>query len=94
MEFPYKQTFTLSVQLTLPDGWQLEELPKSTKITAADKSLAGHILYESTDEHTVTIHYQFRLSNVTYDKTQYDTLKQLFDIFANRAKDILVIKKA
>ena len=94
VEFPYKQTFTLSVQLTLPDGWQLEELPKSTKITAADKSLAGHILYESTDEHTVTIHYQFRLSNVTYDKTQYDTLKQLFDIFANRAKDILVIKKA
>ena len=94
VEFPYKQTFTLSVQLTLPDGWQLEELPKSTKITAADKSLAGHILYESTDEHTVTIHYQFRLSNVTYDKTQYDTLKELFDIFANRAKDILVIKKA
>ena len=42
----------------------------------------------------MTIHYQFRLSNVTYDKTQYDTLKQLFDIFANRAKDILVIKKA
>jgi len=93
IEFPYKQFFSMSIRLTLPDGWKIEEMPKSTRISTADKSLSGHVLYEKTDENGIAIQYQFRLNGVTYKKDNYETLKQLFEHLAHCSKDMLVIKK-
>ena len=93
VEFPYKEVYSMNMKIKLPEGWILEEMPKSLKITTEDKSLAGHILYESSGEGVVTINYLFRLSNVTYNKDQYDTLRQLFDLLSSRSKDMLIIKK-
>ena len=93
VEFPCRNTFNAYVQLTLPDGWQLEEMPKSMTVSTPDKSASGRINYGITGENTVTINYQFRLGNVCYNHEQYDMLNQLFDIFASRGKDMLVIKK-
>ena len=93
VEFPYKQTFSINIELSLPEGWMLEEMPKSIKMAADDRSMAGHVRYESSDEGVISINYQFRLSNVTYNKSQYNNLRQLFDLLASRSKDMLVIKK-
>lgn len=93
VEFPCRNTFNAYVQLTLPEGWQLEEMPKSVNVSTPDKSASGRINYGITDDKTITINFQFRLSNVYYDHQQYDMLRQLFDLFASRGKDMLVIKK-
>ena len=93
VEFPCKQTFSMTIRLVLPEGWQLDEELKSTRITTEDKSISGHILYEVTDEHLLSIQVQFRLSNMTYYNTSYDTLRQLFDLFSTRSKDMVVLKK-
>ena len=93
VEFPCRSTFNAYVQLTLPDGWQLDEMPKSVNVTTPDKSASGRINYALSGGNTITINYQFRINNVCYDHEQYDMLSQLFDIFANRGKDMLVIKK-
>lgn len=93
VEFPCRNSFNAYVQLTLPDGWQLEEMPKSVNVSTPDKSASGRINYGITDENTITINFQFRLSNICYNHQQYDMLRQLIDIFASRGKDMLVIKK-
>lgn len=93
VEFPCRNTFNASVQLTLPEGWQLEDKPKSVNISTPDNSASGRIVYGLIGENTVTINYQFRLSNVCYNHQQYDMLRQLFDLFVGRSKDMLVIKK-
>lgn len=93
IEFPYKQAFNTSLQLTLPEGWKLEEMPQNIRVFSKDKSITGHILYESADERMVTITCQFRLTKVNYENNEYDMIKQLFELFANRSKDMLVIKK-
>ena len=93
VEFPCRNSYNAYVQLTLPDGWQLEEMPKSVNVSTPDKSASGRINYALGDDNTITINYQFRISNVCYDHKQYDALSQLFDLFVNRGKDILVIKK-
>ena len=51
-------------------------------------------MYEVKDEHLLSIQIQFRLSDVTYYKAKYATLRQLFDIFSSRSKDMLVLKKS
>ena len=93
VEFPYKQTFSLHVEITLPEGWEPEELPKGVKIATEDKSLTGHILYEHSASGVISVNYLFRLNNITYTKGQYSTLRELFDLFASRSKDMLIIKK-
>lgn len=93
VEFPCKQTFSMIIRLTLPEGWKLEDEPKSTKITTEDKSISGHILYEISDDHLLSIQVLFRQSCVTYNKNGYDTLRQLYDLFYSRSKDMLVLKK-
>ena len=93
VEFGYKQSYTVQVKLALPDGWKLEEMPKTTRITTTDKSITGDIIYEIDSEGMIAIQYKFRLSKVTYLSNQYNTLKQLFELFASRSKDMLVLKK-
>lgn len=94
VEFPCKETFSITIRLTLPEGWKLEDEPKSTKISTEDKSISGHILYDVSNEHLLSIQVQFRQSNVTYYKDKYETLHQLYDLFSNRSKDMLVLKKS
>jgi hypothetical protein len=93
VEFPCKQTFSMTIRLMLPEGWKLEEVPKSTKIATEDKSISGHILYEISEEHMLSIQIQFRQSSVTYYKDRYDSLRQLYDLFYNRSKDMLILTK-
>lgn len=93
VEFPCKKTFSMTIRLALPEGWNLDGKPKNTRMMTEDKSISGHILYEVTDEHQLSIQIQFRLSSVTYYKSKYETLRQLFDLFSNRSKDMLVLKK-
>ena len=93
VEFPNKQTFSMTIRLVLPEGWKLEEEPKNTKISTEDKSISGHILYEVSDEHQLFIQLQFRQSGVIYYKDKYETMRQLYDLFSNRSKDMLVLKK-
>lgn len=93
VEFPYKQSFNMSVRIAIPNGWKLEEAPKSTRITNTDNSISGQILCDVSNNNEVVIQYRFRLSNIVYSNDKYDSLKQLFDLLANRSNDMLVIKK-
>lgn len=93
VEFPCNQNFNMTIRLTLPEGWKLDDEPKSTKITTEDKSISAHILYEVKDENMLSIQVQFRQNGIIYYKDTYDTLRQLYDIFSSRSKDMLVLKK-
>jgi hypothetical protein len=83
----------MNIHLKLPDGWQLEEKPENSTITTYDRSITGQVAYEQADDKTLNIQYQFRLARVNYDSKQYPTLRQLFDLLANRSKDVIVLKK-
>ncbi len=93
VEFSCRQNYSMNIHLKLPDGWQLEEKPENSTITTYDRSITGQVAYEQADDKTLNIQYQFRLARVNYDSKQYPTLRQLFDLLANRSKDVIVLKK-
>lgn len=93
VEFPFKQTFNMAVQLTLPEGWKLEEGIENRRITTTDGSISGQILCDSREDNTLSLQYRFRLNDLVYTQDKYATLKQLFDFFANHSKDMLVVKR-
>ena len=93
VEFPCMQNFNMTIRLQLPEGWKLEDEPKSIKMSTEDKSLSGHILYDTKDERMLTIQVLFRQNKMTYYKETYDMLRQIYDMFSSRSKDMLVLKK-
>ena len=88
-----KQNFNMTIRLQLPEGWKLEDEPKSIRMSTEDKSLSGHILYDTKDERMLTIQVLFRQNKMTYYKETYDMLRQIYDMFSSRSKDMLVLKK-
>lgn len=93
VEFPYKQLFNMTIRLTFPKGWVLDEMPQRTRVTTADNSISGHISYEAINEDALFIQYQFKLNKTIYTNDKYPALKELFELFANRSKDVLVFRK-
>ena len=93
VEFSYRQSYSMNIHLSLPDGWQMEEIPQNANITTYDRSITCQIAYEKVDEKSLNIQYQFRLARLNYDSKQYPTIKQLYDLLVNRNKDVIVLKK-
>ena len=83
----------MTMRLALPEGWSLEELPKSTRITSEDKSMSAQVTYNLTGERQLSVQVQFRMANVIYANNKYKTLREMFDQLASRSKDMLVLKK-
>ncbi|SFW36262.1 protein of unknown function [Prevotellaceae bacterium HUN156] len=93
VELPCRQSFSMTMRLALPEGWSLEELPKSTRITSEDKSMSAQVTYNLTGERQLSVQVQFRMANVIYANNKYKTLREMFDQLASRSKDMLVLKK-
>lgn len=93
VEFPFAQLFTMNMRLSIPKGWEVDELPNNIRVSSPDNSITGHIFYEALDGNILTIQYNIRLKDIVYPNDKYATLKQLFDLFASRSKDVLVFKK-
>jgi hypothetical protein len=93
VEFPFKQFFSMNIRMKLPSSWELDEIPERIMVASSDNTISGHIAYDLASSDVLTIQYLFKLNNVLYTSDKYDTLKQLFDLFASRSKDMLVLKK-
>jgi hypothetical protein len=93
IEFPYLQNYSMTVQLDIPEGWQLEETIENKRVVANDGTISGQILCEEKDNNSLILQYRFRLNSLVFSQDKYDTLKQLFDILANHSKEMIVIKR-
>jgi hypothetical protein len=93
VEFPFKQFFSMNIRMKLPSSWELDEIPERIMVASSDNTISGHIAYDLASSDVLTIQYLFKLNNVLYTSDKYDTLKQLFDLFASRSKDMLVLKR-
>lgn len=93
VEFPYRQSEQIIVNITLPNGWIMEDGPKQTSASTTDRSVSGRLL-TSTDDGKVQVQYQFNVNSMTIPSSNYPALQQMFELFTEHSKDLLVIKRA
>lgn len=92
VEFPFAHSDQLVVNITLPDGYTVEKLPESLALTTNDKSINGKMV-TSREENRVQVLYHLNINKIEQPQTNYGSLRQLFELFAEHSKDVLVIKK-
>lgn len=92
IEFPFKLKDVTSVVLTIPDGWEVEEIPQSVSISAANNGVAA-VLVSSVEGNQVNIHFKVDVKRIFYGVEEYADLKMMFDVLSERSKDMVVLKK-
>lgn len=92
IEFDYPYTFQLVSTISIPDDYEIEEIPQSAKYTMIDGY--GSCLYHiGQHENMIQLNYKFELKRILYPNTSYDDLKIFFGQVVARNNDVIVLKK-
>lgn len=92
IEFPFKQSLTINVNLAIPQGYTIESMPKGMKIALPDNNIFCSII-SNVDDKKIAIQYRFKINSmfISYDK--YDMVKDLYTKIVEKNKDMFILKK-
>ncbi len=92
VDFNYPREYFYIMNLTLPEGYDISELPQSVKYLLPDNG--GEFLYHITRSgNNLQLISKFKINQVVYLPDSYPYLKELFDeIIAKQAEQIILTK--
>ena len=93
VEYPYKYTVNMVTSLQLPDGYEVEEMPKPLSITTEDKTLSVRVNYVIQGTKFI-VQYRFMVSKTLFLPTEYDFLRQIYDSMVEKCNEMVVLKKS
>ena len=91
----FKHVFSdkYSVNITIPEGYKLEQLPENLNISMTDKDI--HFTYNTNQVgQNVFINVIFDINNNIIAASKYNELKAILDIIINKFNEPLVLKKS
>ena len=92
VEFDYPYTFKITAILSIPKGYQVEEIPKPVKINM-DKEGCSCIYNIQIADNNIELGYIFSLKRVLYTQDEYASLRQLWGTIVNKNNEQIVLKK-
>ncbi len=92
IEFPYPYTFTISNSLKLPQGYEVEEMPKSQLLRTEDSQFVCKYLIERKGD-TILLNYIFNLKSYQFPSEQYKQIQEIWTKIIKKNKELLVLKK-
>lgn len=92
VEFPYVDQLSLTVNLTIPEGYAVDEKPESQRIQTDDEKVFCR--YTITQQgNQISLRYLFRLQKLLFLHTDYPELQQLWEMMAKKNNEMMVLKK-
>jgi hypothetical protein len=92
VEFPYPIRDEFVMQLTLPNAYEVEELPQSVTATLGNKG--GQFEYSVTQtENTIRLSVKIEVKQVIFDVKDYSLIKTFFSQIAAKQAEQIVLRK-
>ncbi len=94
IDFVTSQTDRLVIQLKLPEGYQVDELPESVRIATQDKGI--YYLYSVRDlgNGTVQIQSNLKINRPKFSQTEFEELKKFFEVVREKQSAQIVLKRS
>ena len=92
IDFGFKRTYTYLLNLQIPQGYIVEELPKSENISLPDKQ-GFYILKCEEKNKMITLSLSFKLNHPHFAPILYPHLKELFNKLVSVQKNSLIVLK-
>ena len=90
IEFPFKQSETVNVVLTLPEGYAVEEVPKPIQLKL--DGITARIIC-NVNGNMVSTQYKLNIDKTFFATTDYHDLKAFMDRLAECSKNIITVKR-
>ena len=92
LEMRYPEQLLYVISLSIPEGYAVEELPKSMNIQTEDGT--GYCRYQiNQNDHTISLSYSFASNKLLYPATEYKQVKSFWEMIAEKNNEVLVLKK-
>ena len=92
VEFPYKQSILLNVNMKIPEGYIVEGKSNGTIIETPNKEISCSIKCEVGDK-TSLVQYRLDINNTFFGADDYKMIKDIFTKICESSKKMLVLKK-
>ena len=90
VELPCKQRETINVVLTLPDGWQAEEMSKPVMLKY--DGITARIMSNQSGNQ-LSVRYRLDIQSTFFSQQQYSGLRSFFEKLLGSCKNIITLKK-
>lgn len=94
INFDYAQSYIHIAEIEIPEGYVVDELPKSEIFVTGDKSPIKLTYQVAHMDNKIKIHYQYSLKNLLFLPTEYDILRDFFGKIVLKNSEQIVLKKA
>jgi hypothetical protein len=81
------------IQLNIPKGYAVDELPKNLAVGTSDKSAIVLVKY-SVNNDAITIDYVLNISKPIFLPSEYDEIKELYNKIVEKHAEMITLKKA
>lgn len=93
IDFVSPMTRTKKVEIEIPEGYAVADLPKSKKIVTEDKEIAYSYIVENKGN-KVTVISEVKVASAEYPKEYYPAFKQIWKVIADSESQVMsLIKK-
>jgi Domain of Unknown Function with PDB structure (DUF3857) len=88
--YPFKDQFVLN--LTIPNGYKVEELPKSIKVNLPENGGTFQYL-SSIKDNVIQLIVKIQLDQLHFESEEYPLVKEFFNQIATKSAEQVVLKK-
>lgn len=92
VEMPFQMDETLVLKIQVPDGFEIDEIPKSTKVTLnGSEGLFEYIVSKTPTE--VSLRTKLAIYKTLFMPDEYEALKNFYDYVVKKHAEQIVFKK-
>lgn len=93
INFDYPMAYIQSIDIAIPEGYVVDELPKAARMTLNDNDIV--LIYRvGQDENHIKIHYQFQMKKLLFLPEEYESIRDFFAKVVSINSEQIVLKKA
>lgn len=90
--YPWQQRYIASI--TLPEGFVVDELPESKRVTSEDGTINCTFAVQEKGANEIAINFTVNVARTVYKPNEYAALKQIFKMIIDFQETTLVLKRA
>lgn len=93
IEIPYTMDQTFNLQLEIPNGYEVDELPKSivVKLNEENEGMFEYRISQSTNN--ISFRSRIKLSRANFQPDEYEMLREFFNLVVKKHAEQIVFKK-
>jgi len=92
VEFNYLGNYLQIVDILIPEGYVVDELPQAAKMVLNDNDIVLTYRMEQTDN-SIKLHYQFQLKKLMFLPEEYEHLRDFYAKIVAKNSEQIVLKK-